>query len=294
VLSSSEDDEASATILGSLEAEIESVDTLFLAGPPANSKRALEIWQESERKPLIIDLTGALEGEPAARLGIPGQTCSRSEICVVPHPAALIVWKLITAVKARYEIQQCVIHVIEPASERGNEGIKELQQQTAGLLNFRALDKRVFDAQLAFAVLPRYGTEAPTKLEDVEHRIDRHLATLFGKPPLPSLRLIQAPVFHGYSLSFWMNLGVHPEIDHVSYELSRAGIDVYPPTLEPPTNVGATGQAGISVGVLEVDRNNANACWIWAVADNLRLVVEHALLFAGEHPDPDDDFEEAA
>ena len=46
---------------------------------------------------------------------------------------------------------------------------------------------------------------------------------------------------------------------------------------EAPTNVGATGQSGISVGVVATDRNNPRACWFWVVADNLRLMADNAV-----------------
>jgi aspartate-semialdehyde dehydrogenase len=51
---------------------------------------------------------------------------------------------------------------------------------------------------------------------------------------------------------------------------------------EPPTNAGVTGQSGISAGVIAPDRNQANAMWIWMVADNLRLLAENAALVARE------------
>jgi hypothetical protein len=31
------------------------------------------------------------------------------------------------------------------------------------------------------------------------------------------------------------------------------------------------------VGVVEQDRNNPNAIWLWAVADNFRAVIEQAI-----------------
>jgi aspartate-semialdehyde dehydrogenase len=46
--------------------------------------------------------------------------------------------------------------------------------------------------------------------------------------------------------------------------------------------VGITGESGLSVGAITQDRNHARACWIWMVADNLRLTVENALAVAKE------------
>jgi hypothetical protein len=36
------------------------------------------------------------------------------------------------------------------------------------------------------------------------------------------------------------------------------------------------------VGAIAPDRNSANAYWIWAAMDNLRLAAESAAMIAGE------------
>ena len=35
--------------------------------------------------------------------------------------------------------------------------------------------------------------------------------------------------------------------------------------------MGVTGQSGVIVGDIRVDRNNPRAVWLWIVIDNLRL-----------------------
>jgi aspartate-semialdehyde dehydrogenase len=59
-------------------------------------------------------------------------------------------------------------------------------------------------------------------------------------------------------------------------------IDVRGADFEPPNNVGQAGQGGISVGSITPDRNNADACWFWVVADNLRLSAENAVAVAAQ------------
>jgi hypothetical protein len=44
--------------------------------------------------------------------------------------------------------------------------------------------------------------------------------------------------------------------------------------------VGVAGQSGIAVGAIAADRNHPRACWLWAAADNLRLVADNALSVA--------------
>ena len=99
---------------------------------------------------------------------------------------------------------------------------------------------------------------------------------------MPSLRVIQAPVFHGYSFSAWVEFEDPPELEALESSLTVAGIDVRGEEFEPPTNVGHAGQGGIAVGAISPDRNDATACWFWFVADNLRLHAENAVAVALE------------
>jgi aspartate-semialdehyde dehydrogenase len=164
--------------------------------------------------------------------------------------------------------------------------VEELQHQTVSLLSFKSLPQAIFDAQLSFNLLARYGEQAPTTLEETELRIERHLATLLALPgdgedaPIPSLRLIQAPVFHGYSFSAWVEFEGNPGVEALESGLTSDSIDVRDAESEPPTNVGHAGLGGISVGGITPDRNNPEACWFWLVADNLRLAAENAVAVA--------------
>jgi aspartate-semialdehyde dehydrogenase len=117
-------------------------------------------------------------------------------------------------------------------------------------------------------------------------RIEHHLATLLDLPgegrgaPMPSLRLVQAPVFHGYSFSAWVEFYANPGIEALESGLATASIEVRGSEFEPPSNVGHAGQGGIAVGAIAPDRNNPEACWFWLVADNLRLAAENAVALA--------------
>ena len=143
------------------------------------------------------------------------------------------------------------------------------------------MEKKVFDAQLGFNMLARYGEDAPEKLELIEQRIERHLASLLAvvkNIPMPSLRLTQAPVFHGYSLSFWIELAKRPDVtDHRRGRSPRRTSKYGQPSSMRRSNVGVAGQRGLIAGVVEPDRNNPRGVWIWAVADNFRMLVDNAM-----------------
>jgi len=282
-LLAAEDEET--VVMTPLSAEsLEGSRVAFLAGSPASSRRALKI--NPPGGPVLIDTTAALEDQPEARLRAPSAETSRpadSRIQVIAHPAAIALAMLLSRVARLAPVQRCLVHVFEPASERGQRGLDELQQQTVAILSFQKLNKDVFDAQLGFNLLPRYGEEALEPLEFVEERVERHLATLlaaYPAVPMPSLRLIQAPVFHGHSFSLWIEFPENPGAEAIAQALAESGIEVR--AEEPPNNVEAAGTSGLSVGAIAVDHNYPRACWLWMVADNLKLVAENAIAAARE------------
>ncbi len=256
----------------------------FLAGSEASSRRALKL--NPADGPVLIDLTGALEDQPHARLRAPSAEPTRSLpepglIPVIAHPAAIACAMLLTSLSKIAPVRESIIHAFEPASERGKKGLDELRQQTVGVLSFQKLKMDVFDAQLGFNLLARYGEEALEPLEGVEERILRHVASLlalYPAIPMPSLRLIQAPVFHGHSFSIWVEFDENPGPVALSGGLAAAGFDVRPD--DPPNNVNIAGMSGLSVGAIAIDPNHPRACWIWMVSDNLRLAAENALAVA--------------
>ena len=54
-------------------------------------------------------------------------------------------------------IRESLIHIFEPASEAEEKGLDELHKQTVAVLAFHKVKTDVFDSQLAFNLLARYG-----------------------------------------------------------------------------------------------------------------------------------------
>ncbi|MBV8551926.1 MAG: hypothetical protein JOY54_11530 [Acidobacteriaceae bacterium] len=261
---------------------IEAEDAVLVAGSADGAQKAYTLVKAAGGHPRIIDCTGNLEHQPEARIVAPllGETGTGDRwLLVVAHPAASALALSMKRLAKYRPIRQSVAHIFEPASERGRRGVSELHQQTTSLLSFKALDKNVFDAQLSFNLLPQYGEEAPAKLLTIEQRIERHLATLLANDPksavpMPSLRLVQAPVFHGYSISAWVEFEGDIQAGELREALASAQIEVRGMNEEAPNAVGAASQSGLIAGDIRVDRNNARAAWFWLVCDNLRLVAD--------------------
>jgi aspartate-semialdehyde dehydrogenase len=262
-------------------------DVVMLAAGPKAAARVLEL------RPAVpmIDLSHSTEEHPRARLRAPmvethDLRVPPDAIQLVAHPAAIALALFNERLASEYIIAHWIAHVFEPASERGAEGVEELQDQTTSLLTFKSMPKKVFDNQVSFSLLASLGEEAVVKLEDVEVLIERDLATLLQNArtgPMPSLRLVQAPVFHGYSFSIWVEFsGDAPSPEDVENALESDHVHVYRGDTEPPNNVGIAGEDGIAVGGIRRDRNNPHAMWFWVVADNLRVPAQNAMRVAQE------------
>ncbi len=278
---------------GALDAaSLRGAGVVFLAGDPDAAQTVLGLGDEGGA---IIDLTHAAEDHPRSFIRAPyvepaGFRAPEDAVHSIAHPAAIAMAMVLRRLHAAFPIRRSVIQIFEPASERGLGGVEELQQQTVSLLSFKGMPKKIFDQQLCFNMLARYGEEAPVALEAAELRMERHLATLLSRgagadpaPPMPSLRLVQAPVFHGYSLSLWMEFHENPGVEAVEAVLEEdAHIDVRRSGADPPSPAGIAGQGGVAAGAVAMDRNTPQACWCWVVADNLRLAAENAVAVGGE------------
>ena len=179
-------DEASV-VTGLTAVSLAGARAVILAGNAASSEKALKLLGDPPEA-AVVDLTYTAEDLPDARLRAPlvesaaGQDAGEAAVHVIAHPAAIAIALLLRRLHANDPIRNSVIQIFAPASEHGAPGVQELQQQTVSLLSFKSVPKALFDAQLGFNLLPRYGEEARVPLEETELRIERHLATLLALP----------------------------------------------------------------------------------------------------------------
>jgi len=280
-----------AAVFAATEDEIEIVaavdDTMIEeAAAVIAANFAADAWarmQQAGASAPILDLSGALDSEPGAVLRAPLFEAApvHSSIHLIPQPGAWLLAAFLNDLHAEHPIVRSVVTLFEPASQSGRRAIDELQKQTVALLSFKPIPKEHFDAQLSFNLLARMGEESKISLADREARIHRELialANLHGEGlPVPSVRLVHAPTFHGYAASVWVEFAKRPNLTNIIAKLKEKGVDVRDETLEPPTNTGSAGQSGYAVGAIELDRSHPTAAWFWLAADNFRLQADLAI-----------------
>jgi aspartate-semialdehyde dehydrogenase len=173
-----------------------------------------------------------------------------------------------------------VILLFPPVSERGQEGIDELESQTADLLSFRPISQPVFDAQVAFNLLSDYGEASRPKIDDVRAAIGAGISRyIAGRLPLPAIQLVQAPVFYGYAFAAYAEFSSVKDPQEIEAALGAAGVKVAASD-SPPTNVSVAGESEIQSARVLRDMNVPAGIWIWGATDNLRLAASNAVQIA--------------
>jgi aspartate-semialdehyde dehydrogenase len=233
----------------------------------------------------IVDLSYALEGEPNASVRSPwierqlGRALPidlQPGPAVVAHPASTVLALLILRTQKFADVKKVIATVFEPASEHGQKGMDELHEQTVNLLSFQPLPKNIFDIQVAFNMVSRYGEKSAPSLAEIQNRVLRHYERIVeGSASVPSLLLVQAPTFHGHAFALHFELAKTADISELAQALEGDHVKVTH-LEEAPTNVNAAGQNEIQVSVAP-DVNDQNSFWLWAASDNLRVAAATAV-----------------
>ena len=273
------------------ETSFDRMDYVFFAGSPETTKK---VWKQARHAGAsIVDLTSALDQEKDVLVRAPwivqpaqpGRDPDLKTSAVVSaHPASLMLALAAARLKAKFPLASIAATVMTPASEHGRAAMDELHQQTVNLLSFQSLPRELYDAQAAFNLLPVLGEEAKIKLDAIEQRIHGQFAALIGEKPPLMLQIVQAPDFHGYVISAFVELGEPARVAQVEKALAEEHIDVVASDAEPPSNLSAAGRDEIMVRVKSAcaHQDRSSGVWLWMAADNLKLAAINAIACACE------------
>ena len=264
--------------------QFENVDFTFFASDAECTRKNWKRARDSGSA--IIDLSAALENEPQASVRSLWLERERGQIvtpelqpgpCVAAHPVAVMLALLLLRARKAGAIRRAVATVFEPASEHGQKGMDELHQQTVNLLSFQPLPKEVFDAQVAFNMLARYGQKSEPALDSIEARVLRHYQKIAGdNAPQLSVMVLQAPVFHGHALAMFVETEQTIDLKTLTSLLAGDHVAIPGAQEDSPSNVSSAGQASILLTV-RPDVSQPNGIWLWAAADNVRIAAVTAV-----------------
>src|SRR5258708_3793125 len=148
-------------------ASLEGMDFTFFASEEKFTKANWKIARQAGSA--VVALSYALESDAKApvcapwigrELGQPSQFNLETTALVTAHPASVAMALLLLRAQKARALRMAAATVFEPASEQGRRGMDELHEQTINLLSFQQMPTAVFDTQVAFNVLGRYGKES--------------------------------------------------------------------------------------------------------------------------------------
>jgi aspartate-semialdehyde dehydrogenase len=266
------------SFIQSIRAEqFERVDFTFFAADAQSTRGSWKMARDVGNT--IVDLSFALEDEAGASVRSPwieresGQPVPpdlQPGPVVTAHPAATVLALLALRSSTAGKVHRFVATVFEPASEHGQKGMDELHEQTVNLLSFQELPKNVFDAQVAFNMLARYGPRSQPSLDSVSQRILKHYKLIAPGAAEPALLVVQAPIFHGHAFSVYLEMEKPVALGDIGQVLVGDHIVVARGAEDAPNNVSAAGQGDVLISLAR-DANHENGVWLWASSDNLRI-----------------------
>jgi len=274
---------------------------VFFTGSPAFAAKHAAAAQKAGAT--VIDLSGGLAASPAARPWIPSLDAllpapsapssapssadDRASLYLSPSTPVIVACSLATAC-APFSLSRLVITFFQPVSERGQAGVEELESQTVKLLSFQPLPQEVFDTQVAFNLLDRWGPASHQRLSDARAALARDVQNyLAGRLPVPAMTLVQAPVFYAHAFAAYAEFAQPVEPDALMARIEAAGCKATGATAVKatgddlaPSNLNVAGEEKPWIARPERDPGTDRGYWLWGAADNMRVASANALRIA--------------
>lgn len=262
------------------ESSFEKADVVFFAGRAEMAARHAEQARHAGARVIDLSEDPGLETAapwiPALDSLVGSPENSSGQILRSPSAAAIVAASVAATLEGLHPSRLAMVF-LRPVSERGQEGIDELERQTVSLLSFRPVSDDVFGAQVAFNLMDAYGPAGQPSLDAIRRSItlDTERA-LNNRAAMPAIRVVQAPVFFSYAFTAYADLREPVEAQEIEAALGKAGLRVEAAGEPRPTNMSVTGRPEAVLGPVERDSAAPAGYWLWGAADNVRLVARNA------------------
>ena len=163
----------------------------------------------------------------------------------------------------------------------GKAGVEELEEQNVKLLSLQPIPQGVFDVQVAFNLLDRWGASSPERLSDARAALDREMrGCLGGRAPVPAMKLVQAPAFFGEAFSVYAEFSKPLDNQSVDARLQEAGFVTLDGDDPEPRMSALQALRSPRFAARRLIRSVPGGYWFWGAADNLRVASANALRVA--------------
>lgn len=267
-----------AKIISSVSPDsLQGLDVLFLASETKVNRQCAKLAAKMGYMAIALGEDFVEDTDiPAIVAGINDGAALRKKPSVVanPHPVSILLSHLLFALPQESSIRKVAVTVLQPVSAYEEAGIEELASQSLGLLQSTSVNKKLFRAQIAFNLLSQTSSVDECGFSALENQIVREVREVLTEPRLPlTVSLVQAPVFHAYSLMIYLEVKEDITLKALAAALkSSPRIKYSAPSLScPVSSVAVAGHEKIFVGQLKKSESFPQSFWLWASADNLTL-----------------------
>ncbi len=257
------------------ENAFEGIDLAFLAADPKTNRKFGPI--ASRKKTWVVDLSETFNRDgkvPLVVAGVNDNILRKKKHCIVanPHPVTIFLSHLFQLLQHRFGLEEADATVLQPVSAFADAGIEELANQCFDVLRGSQIEKKVFKTQIAFNLLSQTDEVDSNGLTTTEEQLISELKRIFNKSEFRlTLSLIQAPVFHTYSIMTRCLLEKEASIPDLEDLFKNAlNFELGSPIPScPASSVAIAGKDQIYIGRIKKDESFQRSFWVWIVADNL-------------------------
>jgi aspartate-semialdehyde dehydrogenase len=267
------------------EGSFEKAQIVFFTG---SFNFTLANFEMAHRKgAVIIDLSGHSINFANTFVWYPGIEKLRKQtppekphLAAVPSAAAEGIVRLSLALQG-FGLQTLTATVLQSVSAAGKRGIEELESQTKQLLTFQSPGKELFDVQVAFNSLDRFGPTRQAVSHSGRLTLRNELsACLREGGVLPAVDLIHVPVFYGVTFSACAKLDGGADKEKITEACQQAGFAILDEWGIGPNNISAAGETVVQLSKPHGDWLRPGNWWFWGAADNIRLPAWNAVKLA--------------
>lgn len=255
---------------------LEGLDLVFLAADKETNRKFGRLAREKGFK--AIDLEESFIDQPDVPLvvaGVNDELLGREEVLLVsnPHPVTIFLSHVLAAIRSSFKIKKALTVVLQPVSAYASAGIEELAEQSYALLSSSSLSHKIFGDQIAFNFLPEVEKAGRDGFSACEKQIIQEVRRVLKSDFDFSLSLIQAPVFHVYSLVVYLELAEDTDLEQLGEVFRQKEVFQFHPSgsAQQISNMRAAGQEKILIGHLKKDQLLPGSFWLYVAADNLTI-----------------------
>ena len=257
---------------------------VFFAGSPEFTRANFALAQRNGAA--IIDLSGYAvslsQSVPWFRglESLRGQaSADKPRLVTIPSAAAEMLIRLRFAL-SELGLNSMSATILQPVSAWGKLAIEELETQTTHLLALQTPGKQLFDAQVAFNTLHRFGPSSRFDLGAALANLrDEVRSSLGGNGIVPAIQLLHVPAFYGTTLSVCAELDTSVDVARIQSAYKAGGLSMVQPP-ESPSNVSVAEESTVVLAPASPDPARPGSWWFWGAADNIRLPAWNAVKLA--------------